>query len=80
MPTDDISRISKMGRRQGMPGTSTFVYRYELEIINFADDVDDDQDSDYTQTSAIPWTRFPTLTNLSLVRVMIIATSHILQS
>jgi hypothetical protein len=47
MPRDVIARIAELGRRQGMPKTLTFADRYGHEILDEANDVDDDHDSDY---------------------------------
>jgi hypothetical protein len=47
MPRDVIARVAELGRRQGMPKTLTFADRYGHEILDEANDVDDDHDSDY---------------------------------
>jgi hypothetical protein len=47
MPDDIIARVSTLGRDQGMPQTLTFANRYGHELIDAADEVDDDHDPDY---------------------------------
>ena len=47
MPHDVITRVSSIGRNQGMPRSLTFGDRYGHELFDREDEVDDDHDSTY---------------------------------
>ena len=52
MPHDAVTRVGRMGRTQGMPKSLTFADRYGFELVDVADDVDDDHDSDFDPADA----------------------------
>ena len=50
MPDNVIVRVSEFGHCQGMPKSLTFADRTGRELLDNPIDIDDDQDSKYTDS------------------------------